>query len=98
MMPATPPACSATPLTRATPHSQILTPPLPHAAAAAAAPLCCAVLCCAVLPLRREDAVARRTYKTRQETEAKKPVTATIVLTLLFISGGCAGCLAGAWE
>jgi hypothetical protein len=38
-------------------------------------------------PACREDAVARRTYKTRQETEAKKPVTATIVLTLLFISG-----------
>ena len=42
-------------------------------------------------PARREDAVARRTYKTRQETEAKKPVTATIVLTLLFISGAWLG-------
>lgn len=47
------------------------------------------------LPLRREDAVAKRTYKTRQETEAKKPVTATIVLTLLFISGARAGGVPG---
>ena len=62
---------------------------------AAPAPCCCAcALCCASrLPARprREDAVARRTYKTRQETEAKKPVTATIVLTLLFISGAWLG-------
>ena len=28
----------------------------------------------------------KRTYKTKAETEAKKPVTATIVGTLLFIS------------
>jgi hypothetical protein len=45
--------------------------------------------------------VRQRTYKTKAETEAKKPVTATIVLTLLFISGaraarhGDAGCLPG---
>lgn len=46
----------------------------------------------------------QRTYKTKAETEAKKPVTATIVLTLLFISvvvpmlqywGECAGVSAG---
>lgn len=35
---------------------------------------------------QRADAVRTRTYKTKAETEAKKPVTATIVLTLLFIS------------
>lgn len=39
----------------------------------------------------RADNVRTRTYKTRAETEAKKPVTATIVGTLLFISGGWAG-------
>ena len=32
------------------------------------------------------DANRTRTYKTKAETEAKKPVTSTIVLTLLFIS------------
>lgn len=34
----------------------------------------------------RKDAVRKRTYKTKAETEQKKPVTSTIVLTLLFIS------------
>ncbi len=38
-------------------------------------------MCC------RADNVRTRTYKTKAETEAKKPVTATIVGTLLFISG-----------
>ncbi|KAL4422074.1 hypothetical protein ABPG77_001542 [Micractinium sp. CCAP 211/92] len=34
----------------------------------------------------REEQERKRTYKTKAETEAKKPVTSTIVLTLLFIS------------
>ncbi|PRW59628.1 UPF0603 chloroplastic [Chlorella sorokiniana] len=34
----------------------------------------------------RAEANRQRTYKTKAETEAKKPVTSTIVLTLLFIS------------
>lgn len=37
-------------------------------------------------PPIRQDNERKRTYKTKAETEAKKPVTATIVLTLLFIS------------
>jgi hypothetical protein len=44
----------------------------------------------------RQDNERKRTYKTKAETEAKKPVTATIVLTLLFISGEAApGCWQG---
>ena len=35
----------------------------------------------------RADVVRQRTYRTKKETEAKKPVTATIVGTLLVISG-----------
>lgn len=34
----------------------------------------------------RAQQVRQRTYRTKEETEAKKPVTATVVLTLLFIS------------
>lgn len=45
---------------------------------------------------RSEEAERKRTYKTKAETEAKKPVTSTIVLTLLFISGEhCGGRGAG---
>lgn len=35
---------------------------------------------------QRADTERRRTYKTKAETEQKKPVTSTIVLTLLAIS------------
>lgn len=35
---------------------------------------------------RRAVQERKRTYRTKEETEAKKPVTATVVLTLLFIS------------
>ena len=41
------------------------------------------------------DNERKRTYKTKAETEAKKPVTATIVGTLLFISGAPGGCGCG---
>lgn len=37
-------------------------------------------------PPQRVQRERRRNYKTKAETEAKKPVTGTIVLTLLFIS------------
>ncbi|EFN54260.1 hypothetical protein CHLNCDRAFT_58309 [Chlorella variabilis] len=47
-------------------------------------------------PPFRQEFRRERTYKTKAETEAKKPVTATIVVTLLVISGtrpglGCRG-------
>ena len=35
---------------------------------------------------KREEKVRKRTYRTKQETAAKKDATSTIVLTLLFIS------------
>lgn len=43
------------------------------------------------MSVRSEEQERKRTYKTKAETEAKKPVTSTIVLTLLFISGELAG-------
>ena len=37
-------------------------------------------------PPVRADFERKRTYRTKAETEAKKPVTASVVATLLFIS------------
>lgn len=56
----------------------------------------CAPALCVLGGACRQEFRRERTYKTKAETEAKKPVTATIVVTLLVISGtrpglGCRG-------